>query len=438
MIDQLTAKIESKDVVIGICGLGYVGLPLCLTFAGQGFRVIGFDIDPAKVESLNRGQSYIRHIDTQRVEAAVQAGKLTALASLERTAECDALIVCVPTPLTRNREPDLTFVLNTTRQIAEHLRRGQLFCLESTTFPGTTTEELLPVLESGGLKVGRDFFLGYSPEREDPGNAIYTTAAIPKLVAGHTGDCRRAVSALYDAAFQTIVEVESCAVAEAAKLLENIYRAVNIALVNELKILLTRMNVDVWEVIEAAKTKPFGYTPFFPGPGLGGHCIPIDPFYLTWRARQFGLNTRFIELAGEVNAAMPEYVVARVGEALNEQGKPIKGSKILVLGVAYKKDVDDVRESPSIVLIEALTERGAEVAYNDPYVDAIPPMRLHDLRMESQELTTELLAAVDCVLIATDHSDYDYSLIARHAAVVVDTRNAMAGAAPGRASIWKA
>ena len=438
VIDDFVRAVQQKRAVIGVYGMGYVGLPLSLTFARQGFQVLGFDIDPDKVKQLNRGESYIQHIGAERLTEAVRGGRLKATADFARTGQCDALIVCVPTPLTANREPDLSFVLETTRQIAAHLRRGQLFCLESTTYPGTTEEELLPLLEESGLRAGQEFFLAYSPEREDPGNRTYATHVIPKLVGGHTGDCARAAQTLYSEAFEEVVPVNSCSVAEGAKLLENIYRSVNIALVNELKVLLTRMGIDVWDVIEAAKTKPFGFTPFYPGPGLGGHCIPIDPFYLTWRARQYGLNTRFIELAGEVNTAMPEYVVSRVGDALNEHGKPIKGSQILVLGVAYKKDVDDVRESPSVVLMERLQDKGAAVEYNDPFVPRIPPMREHVLHMESRELTEDLLSGADCVLLATDHSQYDYEAIGRNAPLIVDTRNAMAGLAEYRDKVWKA
>jgi UDP-N-acetyl-D-glucosamine dehydrogenase len=431
-------KVERAEAVVGIYGLGYVGLPLSLAFARRGFRVIGFDVDPGKVAQLNQGRSYIRHIGPDRVAEAVESGRLQATVDFTGTSECDALIVCVPTPLTRNREPDLSFVVETTRRIASFLKAGQLFCLESTTYPGTTQEVLVPILEGNGLSAGRDFFVAYSPEREDPGNKVYATHAIPKLVGGHSADCLRMAQALYAAAFERVVPVSSCAIAEAAKLLENIYRGVNIALVNELKVLLTRMGIDVWEVIEAAKTKPFGFTAFYPGPGLGGHCIPIDPFYLTWRARQFGLNTRFIELAGEVNTAMPEYVVTRVGEALNEHGKPIRGSLILVLGMAYKKDVDDTRESPSIVLMELLLSKGARVLYNDPFVPRIPQMRRHELHMDSQEITRERLEEADCVLIATDHSEYDYGFVGRHARLIVDTRNAMVGFPECRHKVWKA
>ena len=437
MSEELLRRIAAGDVTIGIYGLGYVGLPLGLTFGTNGISVIGFDIDPEKVECLNRGESYFRHIDAAAVADVVRNGFFSATTDFAQTRDCDALIVCVPTPLTRNREPDLSFVLNTSRQIARYLRKGHLFCLESTTYPGTTKEHLLPIIEETGLQVGTDVYLAYSPEREDPGNATYTTQQIPKLVAGHTERCGRIAQALYGAAFSHVVPVGSCAVAEAAKLLENIYRSVNIALVNELKVMLAKMDIDVWEVIEAAKTKPFGFTPFYPGPGLGGHCIPIDPFYLTWKARQFGLHTRFIELAGEVNTAMPDYVVNRVGEALNEQGKPIKGSRILVLGAAYKRDVEDVRESPSVMLMEALTARGGLVSYNDPFVKQIPKMRRHDLQLQSQELSEVSLRDADCVLIATDHSQYDYDWVGSHARLIVDTRNAMAGHKHSE-KVWKA
>ena len=438
MIDEFLTHVDDRSARVGIFGLGYVGLPLSLVFSENGFSVLGFDIEQEKLDQLSLGKSYVRHIEHSRVAAAVDSGRFVATTDFERTSECDALIVCVPTPLSPNREPDLTYVIRTTEQISAHLRPGQLFSLESTTYPGTTDGELLPILEQRGMKAGRDFCLAYSPEREDPGNQTFTTNAIPKLVAGHSPQCLKAAAALYGAVFSEVVEVSSCSIAEAAKLLENIYRAVNIALVNELKVMLTRMNIDVWEVIEAAKTKPFGFTPFYPGPGLGGHCIPIDPFYLTWRARQFGMNTRFIELAGEVNTAMPEYVIARVGDALNERGKPLNGSKVLVLGIAYKKDVDDLRESPSIVLIELLLAKGAVVSYNDPFVSAIPRMRQHDLQMASQKLTEESLAAADCVLIATDHSAYDYHFIGQHAQLLVDTRNAMSHAPEFAAKVWKA
>jgi UDP-N-acetyl-D-glucosamine dehydrogenase len=340
--------------------------------------------------------------------------------------------------LTASRDPDLSFIESTARTIARHLSNGQLFCLESTTYPGTTQEVIRPILEESGLKAGKDFYLAYSPEREDPGNKDFPTDTIPKIVGGYTEKCTSIAAALYGAAIAEVVPVQSCAVAEAAKLLENIYRSINIALVNELKVLLTRMNIDVWDVINAAKTKPFGFAAFYPGPGLGGHCIPIDPFYLSWRARQFGLNTRFIELAGEINTAMPEYVIGRIAEALNEVCKPIRGSRVFVLGLSYKKDMDDLRESPSIKLIELLQARGADVSYNDPFFQKIPPMRDHHLEIESQSLNKDTLHAADVVVIATDHSQYDYTEIGIHARIVVDTRNAMAAQRQCKATIWKA
>jgi len=438
MVADFCDKIESKEVLIGIYGLGYVGLPLSLTFAGKGLKVLGFDIDPKKVEKIKRGESYFHHIGSEGIKTAVDSGLFSATNDFSRTKACDALIVCVPTPLTTNREPDLSYVISTTEAIAPHLQVGQLYCLESTTYPGTSNEVIVPILEAGGMKAGKDFFVAYSPEREDPGNKNFSTHSIPKLVGGYSPGCMKVATALYGAALDEVVPVSSCTVAEAAKLLENIYRAVNIAMVNELKTLFIRMGIDVWEVIEAAKTKPFGFTAFYPGPGLGGHCIPIDPFYLTWKARQYELNTRFIELAGEINTAMPEYVVARVGEALNEAAKPIKGSDILVLGIAYKKDVDDMRESPSIVLIELLQKKGAMVSYNDPLVLQIPPMRDHDLQMASREVTQEALEAADCVLVATDHSAYDYKFIGCHAQLIVDTRNTLAAYPQFKDKVWKA
>ena len=430
--------VAKKTVRVGIFGLGYVGLPLSLAFCRAGFRVTGFDIDPDKVDALNRGQSYIKHIGEDGVIQAIEKGLFRATCDFSKSTHCDALIVCVPTPLTSSREPDLSFVESTTRSIAPYLRKSQLFCLESTTYPGTTDEVIRPILEDYGLLAGKDFHLAYSPEREDPGNKEFSTNTIPKLVGGYTSECTRIATALYGSALEKVVPVRSCAVAEAAKLLENIYRSVNIALVNELKVLLTRMNIDIWEVINAAKTKPFGFAAFYPGPGLGGHCIPIDPFYLSWRARQFGLSTRFIELAGEINTAMPDYVINRVAEALNEVGKPIRGSQIFVLGLSYKKDVDDLRESPSIKLIELLQNRGGNVSYNDPFFPTIPPMRDHKLDIQSQPLSPKTLQMADLVLIATDHSQYDYVQIGTHARVIVDTRNAMTDQSEYSAIIWKA
>tara|TARA_Y100001978_G_C23664051_1_gene420207 strand:+ start:240 stop:1523 length:1284 start_codon:yes stop_codon:yes gene_type:complete len=424
--------------IVGIFGLGYVGLPLSLTFCRAGFQVVGFDIDTEKVDKLNSGESYIQHIGSAGIAKAVNEGSFHSTSDFAKVVSCDALIVCVPTPLTNSRDPDLSFVENTAQAIAPHLRKGQLFCLESTTYPGTTEEVIRPILETSGLKAGKDFYLAYSPEREDPGNKDFSTGTIPKLVGGYTPECTQIAVTLYREALAEVVPVQSCAVAEAAKLLENIYRSVNIALVNELKVLLTRMDIDVWDVINAAKTKPFGFTAFYPGPGLGGHCIPIDPFYLSWRARQFGLNTRFIELAGEINTAMPEYVIGRISEALNDVGKPIRGSHIFVLGLSYKKDVDDLRESPSITLIELLQARGGKVSYNDPFFSTIPPMREHHLDIQSQPITPQTLVTADLVLIATDHSQYDYTEIGMHARIIVDTRNVMTAEQQCAAKVWKA
>ena len=429
---------DKKKISIGIFGLGYVGLPLSLTFCRAGFQVVGFDIDNEKVSKLNNGVSYIQHIGSEYIAQAVNEGLFRSTTDFSEVTYCESLIVCVPTPLTKNRDPDLSFVENTARAITPHLRRGQLFCLESTTYPGTTEDVIRPILEAGGLKAGKDFHLAYSPEREDPGNKDFSTNTIPKLVGGYTPECTRVAAEIYSAALTEVVPVKSCAVAEAAKLLENIYRSVNIALVNELKVLLTRMDIDIWDVINAAKTKPFGFAAFYPGPGLGGHCIPIDPFYLSWRARQFDLNTRFIELAGEINTAMPNYVIDRIAEALNEVSKPIRGSCIFVLGLSYKKDVDDLRESPSIKLIELLQARGAKVSYNDPFFPNIPPLREHHIEVQNQPLNPKTLQAADLVLIATDHSQYDYAEIGANAHIIVDTRNAMSTNQHCKAVIWKA
>jgi len=431
-------EIIKKENVIGIFGLGYVGLPLSLTFCRAGFQVVGFDIDPEKITKLNSGQSYIQHIGSEGIAQSVKKGLFRATTDFSELSLCSTLIVCVPTPLTNSRDPDLSYVENTARAIAPHLRKGQLFCLESTTYPGTTEDIICPILEKRGLQAGVDFHLAYSPEREDPGNKDYSTNVIPKLVGGYTPQCTQFATAIYAAAFKEVIPVQSCAVAEAAKLLENVYRSVNIALVNELKVLLTRMDIDVWDVINAARTKPFGFSAFYPGPGLGGHCIPIDPFYLSWRARQFGLNTRFIELAGEINTAMPEYVIGRIAEALNEGAKPIHGSQIFVLGLSYKKDVDDLRESPSIELIELLLARGADVKYNDPFFSTIPAMRDHNLGIESQPINPKTLQTADLVLIATDHSQYDYAEIGKYSHIIVDTRNAMEEQSECKAIIWKA
>jgi UDP-N-acetyl-D-glucosamine dehydrogenase len=437
--EELKQRLASDRATVGVIGLGYVGLPLALTMVEAGKRVIGLDVDAAKVERLGAGQSYIRHIAPSRIVAAGE--RFHATTDFAALGRCDAVIVCVPTPLTEGREPDLSYVSKTAETIAEQLRPGQLVVLESTTYPGTTEEVMQPILERGGLRVGRDYHLAFSPEREDPGNPRFNTKTIPKLVGGVTAECGEMARALYGSFLENVIVVSSARVAESAKLLENIYRSINIALVNELKMLFERMGIDVWEVIDAAATKPFGFTPFYPGPGLGGHCIPIDPFYLTWKARHYDFSTRFIELAGEVNTNMPYWVVDKVVEALSEEGKPIKGAKVLVLGVAYKKDVDDLRESPSLKVIEILESRGAEVSYNDPYV---PSLRARKLRhyetfdLDSVELEERAVAAADCVLIATDHSVYDTDWIVRHARCVVDTRNATKNVRQGRDKIVKA
>jgi UDP-N-acetyl-D-glucosamine dehydrogenase len=438
LADELHSRIKLRTARIGVVGLGYVGLPLAETFAWGGYSVLGFDVDPAKIEKLKKGQSYIGHITSERIAEVVASGRFDATADARRFAEVDVIIICVPTPLTEAREPDLTYVTGTGESIRPHLRQGQLVILESTTYPGTTTELLQPILESGGLKAGKDFFLAYSPEREDPGNREFATRNIPKVVGGIDSVSRDLAVALYQPVVEGVVPVSSTGVAEACKILENTYRAVNIALVNELKAVFEAMGIDIWEVIAAAKTKPFGFQAFYPGPGLGGHCIPIDPFYLTWAARKHGRHTRFIELAGEINTAMPQRVVDRIAEALNEMGKPLKGSRVCVLGAAYKKDVDDPRESPAFEILELLARRGAVVSYNDPHIPVLPRMRSHTIRLESQALTDEFLAAEDCIAIITDHSAYDFKRIVKHAKLIVDTRNATRDCAAAGGKIWKA
>ncbi len=420
----LRKAIADRTARVGVIGLGYVGLPLVELFASRGFPVLGLDIDASKVERLEAGVSYIGHIASERVATLKSSGRFAATSDFSRLVEADAILICVPTPLGTHREPDLTAVRETGRMIGRYLRPGQLVILESTTYPGTTRDVLRPELERGGLTTGRDYFLAYSPEREDPGNPKFSAANIPKVVGGWDPVSGELARLLYGAAVPEVVGVTSCEVAEACKILENTYRAVNIALVNELKIVFDRMGIDVWEVIDAAKTKPFGFQAFYPGPGLGGHCIPIDPFYLTWAARQHGVHTRFIELAGEINTAMPHHVIERVTDALNAQGKAVKGSAVLVLGAAYKPDVDDCRESPAFELMELLQDRGASIAYSDPHVPILPPLRGHSIRLESSALTAELLQKQDCVLIATDHKAFDWEFVLKHASLVIDTRGA--------------
>ena len=420
-LSQLVQKLETGNAVIGIIGLGYVGLPLSLRYAEAGFKVLGIDIDASKVARLNAGTSYIEHIGAASIADAVAHG-FEATSDFTRAAEADALIICVPTPLNAYREPDLSFVLATADALLPYLRAGQVVSLESTTYPGTTDEELKPRLASRGFTVGEDIFLVFSPEREDPGNPNFITRTIPKVCGGDTAACLRAGVALYSPAIDQVVPVSSTRAAELTKLLENIHRAVNIGLVNEMKIIADKMDIDIHEVIRAAATKPFGFTAYYPGPGLGGHCIPIDPFYLTWKARQYGLHTRFIELAGEINSDMPHWVIGKLADALNERGRSVKGSRVLVLGIAYKKDVEDMRESPSVELMEILRDKGALVAYSDPHVPAFPKMREHLFELQSVALDAESIAAFDVVLLATSHSAFDYPLILQHAQLIVDTR----------------
>jgi UDP-N-acetyl-D-glucosamine dehydrogenase len=424
---ELIKKIKGKTAKIGVIGLGYVGLPLSLAFGKAGFSVRGFDIDPEKIKLLKEGKSYISYISSEKINGLVDKHSFLPTTDFSQIKDVDCIIICVPTPLNKNREPDLSYVFNTARVIAKYLRRSQLVVLESTTYPGTTDEDMRAILEETGLKAGKDFYLAYSPEREDPNNKDFSTATIPKVVGGYTKQCLDVAIALYDSVVVKTVPVSSTKAAEATKLLENIYRSVNIALVNELKMLFDRMGIDIWEVIDAAKTKPFGFQAFYPGPGLGGHCIPIDPFYLTWKAREYDFHTRFIELAGEINTYMPYYVVQRTIDALNERGIPIKRAKILILGLAYKKDVDDTRESPSLKLIELFRARGAKVDYNDPNIPKTLKLRHYDFRMESVPLTKASLLRYDCTVISTNHSSYDYGFIVRHSSLIVDTRNATAG-----------
>lgn len=418
---QLIRRLQSKESTIAIVGLGYVGLPLALRFAQVGYRVLGIDIDAEKISSLRDGESYIEHISSTAVSQAC-ANRFEATTGFAGAAEADAIIICVPTPLGRYREPDLSYVIGTIEGLAPYLRQGQIISLESTTYPGTTDEEIRPRIEARGLTVGEDFFLVFSPEREDPGNSKYRTSTIPKVCGGITPACLEVGLALYGHAINQLVPVSSARAAELTKLLENIHRAVNIGLVNEMKIIADRMQIDIHEVIRAAATKPFGFVPYYPGPGLGGHCIPIDPFYLTWKAREYSVHTKFIELAGEINSSMPQWVVAKAVDALNERGKPVRGSRVLILGIAYKKDVGDMRESPAVELMDLLAAKGALIDYSDPHVPVFPRMRKYHFGLKSIALDVKTIGAYDLVLLATDHTKFDYPLILKHAQLIVDTR----------------
>ena len=437
--ESLRSAIDERRICVGIVGLGYVGLPLVQAFLAAGYRVRGYDVDDGKVSSLKAGRSYIKHIPSEWIQGWLADGRFDATSDMSRLSEADAILICVPTPLDEHRDPDLGYVESTADAIAAALRPGQLVVLESTTYPGTTRDVVAPRLARRGLVAGEDYFVAYSPEREDPGNPQFTASRIPKVVGGMDERSGELAVKLYGAAVVQVVPVSNCEVAEACKILENTYRSVNIAMVNELKLLFAKIGLDIWEVIDAAKTKPFGFQAFYPGPGLGGHCIPIDPFYLSWLARKHEMTTRFIELAGEINTSMPRYVVDRTAEALNHVGKPVRGSRVLLLGVAYKRDVDDPRESPSFKLMELLQGRGAVLSYHDPHVPRLPAMRHYDVpQLESQPLSAEFLESQDCVLIATDHSAVDYSHLVRHAPLIIDTRNATKSVVEGREKIWKA
>ena len=422
-MENLLKKIRENKAVIGVIGLGYVGLPLSLRFSEVGNSVIGFDIDNSKVEMLNNGESYIEHISPARLNTSLKNG-FKSTSDFSVISKVDAIIICVPTPLNMHREPDLSFIISTVKSITPHLRKGQIVSLESTTYPGTTEEEMLPRIQSTGLKVGIDLFLVYSPEREDPGNPDFETHTISKVVGGYTPACLEVGKALYELAINEIMPVSSTKAAEMTKLLENIYRAVNIGLVNEMKIVADKMDIDIHEVIRAASTKPFGFTPFYPGPGLGGHCIPIDPFYLTWKAREYDINTRFIELAGEVNSNMPYWVLNKVMDSLNDHGKSLKEAKILILGIAYKKNVDDMRESPAVKLMELLSQKGAKIEYSDPFIPVFPAIRKYYFDLSSVKLTSNNIAKYDLLLLVTNHDNFDYSLIQKHAKIIIDTRGA--------------
>lgn len=422
VLASLVRSLEERTATIGIAGLGYVGLPLALTYCEKGYKVVGIDVDEEKISDLNAGKSYIQHIESERIGEAVKKGLLRGTVDFSEANGVDAIILCVPTPLNEYREPDLSYILNTVNSLAPYLKRGQLLSLESTTYPGTTDEVLRPIVEKRGLTVGNDFFLVYSPEREDPGNERYNTGNIPKVLGGSTRDCQEAGVALYNGVICDVVTVSSTRAAEMTKLLENIHRAVNIGLMNELKVLTDRMGIDLYEVVRAAATKPFGFVPYYPGPGLGGHCIPIDPFYLTWKAREYGMHTRFIELAGEINTNMPEYVISKTADALNERNKSVKGSRILILGLAYKKNVDDMRESPSVELMEILRKKGAVLSFCDPFFKEFPVMRKHSFDLQSIELTSDNIRSFDALILATDHDCFDYKLIAEEAKLIIDTR----------------
>ena len=421
MSNELIKRLSDKTAIIGVIGLGYVGIPLSISFSRAGYKVIGFDIDASKTESISKGKTYIKHIPNAEIENAVSLG-LEATTDFVRARDVDALIICVPTPLDDHREPDLGYVLSTMEMLVPHLQAGQVVSLESTTYPGTTDEKLKPMIEAAGFEVGVDIYLVYSPEREDPGNPNFTTSTIPKVCGGDTESCREVGRYLYSNVIDQVVSVSSTRVAEMSKLLENIHRAVNIGLVNEMKIVADKMGVDIYEVIDAAATKPFGFVPYYPGPGLGGHCIPIDPFYLTWKAREYGVNTRFIELAGEVNSSMPEWVVGKVTEGLNNHKKSINGSRILMLGIAYKKNIDDMRESPSVEIMQRLQDHGATVNYSDPHVPEFPRMRRYTFDLSSMDLTPDTLQSSDCIIVGTNHDAFDYGMIACNASLIVDSR----------------
>jgi len=431
-------RTAGRKPVVGIIGLGYVGLPLALEFIRGGCKVTGIDLDPGKPEKIKNGISYLKHIPSERIAEAWNTGLFTVSTDFSLLKDTDAILICVPTPLGKSRQPDLSYVLSTAEEIAGNIQPGQLVVLESTTYPGTTREELVPALEKSGLKAGSDFHVAFSPEREDPGNKHFNTRTIPKLVGGLTDTCTEVAVSVYSHAHDSVIPVDSPEVAEFAKIMENTYRAVNIALVNELKVLAARMGIDIWEVIRAASTKPFGFTPFYPGPGLGGHCIPIDPFYLTWKAHQYGMPTRFIELAGEINTSMPDYVVSMVTSSLNDHQKSVNGSRILLLGMAYKPDIDDYRETPALKILEKLIELGAEVDYNDPYIPEVPVTRQSRFTPCSVPLTEESLASYDCVLVITDHACYDYQWVVDNSNLVIDTRNACKGIVRGREKVIKA